>query len=148
MPIPELNAEGILPEGLHEATLEEIDEVFGRFQRTSQRMELTKQLKEYVGEVRSANVAKALIIDGSYVTAKEVPSDIDMILVLKDDVDLSKDVPPFIYNARSKRMVQKAYDFDLFPAFEGDRSYEEFVKLFSKAKDLPGRTKGLLKLHL
>jgi len=40
MPIPDLNEDGLLPEGIHEASLEEVRERFGRFQRTDRRPDL------------------------------------------------------------------------------------------------------------
>ncbi len=83
MPIPELNQDGFLPEGIHAASLEEVRERFGRFQRTDRRPALFAKLSTYMAEVRASGLVVAVIVDGSFVTAKDEPSDIDLILVLR-----------------------------------------------------------------
>ena len=85
MPIPDLNEDGLLPEGIHEASLEEVRERFGRFQRTDRRPELFSKLALFLTEVRACGLVEAVIVDGSFVTAKDEPSDIDLILVLRSD---------------------------------------------------------------
>src|SRR5437773_328172 len=78
--------DGVLPNGVHVCTLEEVVQQFGRFQSSDRRLRLTEALKRYVKEVRALGIATALIIDGSYVTMKAKPSDIDMILILRPNV--------------------------------------------------------------
>jgi hypothetical protein len=95
-----------------------------------------------------AEVAKYLVIDGSYVTRDPAPNDIDMLLILKDTVDLREPVPPFRYNARSKRYLRKKYNFDIFVGFESDDSSSEILELFRGVKYRPGASKGLLKVVL
>ncbi len=85
MPIPEIDETGFLPEGVHQATLEEVREPFGRFQRTDRRPVLFSQLSLFLAEVRASGLVEAVIVDGSFVTAKDEPSDIDLILVLRPD---------------------------------------------------------------
>jgi len=40
MPIPDLNEDGLLSEGVHDCTLDEIGARFGRFQVTDRRIQL------------------------------------------------------------------------------------------------------------
>jgi hypothetical protein len=61
MPIPELNTEGLLPEGIYDCTLDEIGARFGRFQTTDRRVQLFKKLRELVEEERQAGLAVELI---------------------------------------------------------------------------------------
>ena len=82
MPIPEMDETGFLPEGVHEATLEEVRQRFGRFQRTDRRPALFATLSIFLAEVRASGFVEAVILDGSFVTAKDEPSDVDLILVL------------------------------------------------------------------
>lgn len=148
MAIPEFSPEGLLPEGIIECTPEEVFERFGRFQTSDRRPRLTSQLKEYIEELRAAAVAKYLLIDGSYVTQEPTPNDIDLLLVLRDSVDLNEPVPPFRYNARSKRYVRKKYNFDIFVGFESDESAAEILEFLRGVKYRPGVSKGLLKVVL
>src|SRR4051794_25704968 len=95
MPIPELNEAGFLPEGIHEASLEEVRERFGRFQRTDRRPDLFTKLSLFLAGVRASGLVEAVVVDGSFVTAKDEPSDIDLILVLRPDHDYGAELRPF-----------------------------------------------------
>lgn len=148
MPIPQLLPDGLLPDGIHECTIEEIVERFGRFQDTDRRPKLAKELATYLIELRSAGIGKYLIVDGSFVTSEPRPGDVDLLLVLRDDVDLSASVPPFRYNARSKRYVRKHFNFDFFFGYEGDPTATEYLALFRDVKYRPGLVKGYLKVVL
>ena len=148
MSIPPLLPEGWLPDGVHECTVEEIVDRFGRFQRSDRRLKLASQLVEYLKELRSAEIGRYLIVDGSFVTGRDEPGDIDLLLVLRDDVDLGEQVPPFRYNARSKRYIRKRFDFDFAFGWEGDPTATEYLLLYRKVKGHPGHVKGVLKVML
>ncbi len=148
MPIPPLLDAGLLPDGIHECTVDEIIDRFGVFQESDQRPRLARELLAYVEEIRAAGVGKYLVVDGSFVTGKAHPEDVDLLLVLRDDVDLARPVPPFQYNPRSKRYVRKNYSFDFFAGFEDDASSEQMLALFRDVKYLPGEVKGYLKVVL
>ena len=81
MPIPTLTADGFLPEGVHDCTLVEIGERFGQFQRSDRRCRLFDRLAEYIQDAQTSGVVNAVIVNGSFVTGKDVPSDIDLIVV-------------------------------------------------------------------
>ena len=102
----------------------------------------------YFDELKSAGTGKYLIVNGSFVTGKEIPGDIDLLLVLKDDVNLSQPIPPFRYNSFSKKYVKKNYPFDFFVGYENDDSYNVAVDLFHDVKFQPGKRKGILKILL
>lgn len=146
MAIPEFNDDGFLPPGIFPCNLEEIEANFGRFKGTDRRSNLTEKLKEYVNELKSAKIAKSLIIDGSYITAIDQPNDIDILLILKDDVDLTKTFPPFIKNTFNGKYIRKHYHLDFYFGFEGDKSSTEIISLFKKIKEQPGKEKGYLKI--
>ncbi len=146
MAIPDLDGEGILPVGLHECTLDEIDERFGAFQKSDKRIELVKQLRRYCAALKKVEIASFIVVDGSFVTSKEEPSDIDILLVLRAETDLSRDFAPFEYNAISKRRVKQTYPFDLLVAPEGSPAYERHLEFFSRVKGRLGAQKGLLKV--
>ena len=61
----------LLPEGIRDATMDEIDKHFARFQRSDRRIRLFEHLKRYVREVQTAQWKVSLIIDGSFVIAKK-----------------------------------------------------------------------------
>lgn len=85
MPLPDLNELGDLPEGVHQATL---DEVAARFGSGSPRREaVTARLRRiYELAVRTGGLDRVIIF-GSYITAKLEPNDVDVVLVMRDEFD-------------------------------------------------------------
>ncbi len=76
MGIPRLGSQGILPEGIHRATLAEVRQAFGG--GTARRAELMLALEEAVDRARKAGVRR-ILINGSFVTAKKEPRDVDLV---------------------------------------------------------------------
>ncbi len=148
MPIPEFTENEILPNSIHDCSFEEVECVFGRFQSTDCRITLTRKLKAYMQELRQAGVGTELIIDGSYVTGKDNPGDIDLILVLAEDFDYSSPINPFEYNLSSERAVKRKYGFDVFVEKKGTERYNSLIEFFQRVKENPDITKGLLKITL
>lgn len=148
MPIPDFEQDGFLPVGIHDCTIEEISERFGRFQTSDRRLSLNAGLISYFRELRDANIGKYLIVNGSFVTSKDKPSDIDVLLVLKDDVDLTGDLPPFRKNAFSQKYINKYYKLDFHFGFDDDPSTTKILDIFLEVKYQPGKNKGILKINL
>ena len=150
--IPPLE-EGALPPGIHGCTIEECFETFGRFSRSDRRPRLTEALRRYILDARFSGIAVSVLVDGSYVTSKPEPNDIDLILVLKPDLDLAAEMSPMEYNVQSKRTVKKLYGLDVLPAIEGSQAFREYVLLFSQLRsDDPEQpkvpSKGILRIDL
>jgi hypothetical protein len=151
--IPPLQ-DGVLPEGIYECTIEEVASFFGKFQRTDKRQKLTQNLRRYIEDARRSEIATAVIVNGSYVTAKDEPDDIDVILALRSDFDVSQELRPFEHNIQSYRSVRRLYGFDVFSARDGSLAYQEYVDLFHKVNlGDPGLQtdqvrKGVLRINL
>ncbi|MBZ0119757.1 MAG: hypothetical protein IT378_14350 [Sandaracinaceae bacterium] len=146
MPIPDLDADGLLPQGLHDCTLDELDARFGRFGGSDMRPRLAAALRAYLEELKDAEVADHVVVDGSFVTAKDEPGDVDLIVALRPDLDLTQDLRPFEYNVVSKRRVKKRYPFDLLLAPDRSEAYEKHLAFFFQVKGRPELRKGLLKV--
>ncbi len=148
MPIPEFDIDGNLPAGLHDCDLDEIGLRFGVNTFGSQRSDLFSKLVDFVRELRSTTFESAqLLIDGSFVTGKPDPNDIDLILVLPQSHDFTTELRPFEYNLVSRRRVSKCYGFDLLLAREGSAELEEYVAFFEQIRGDRSRRKGLLRLQ-
>ena len=151
--IPDFN-DGVLPEGVHTCTLEEIAERFGRFDRSNRRQRLTQALMRYIREVRNLRIADALIIDGSFVTMKAEPNDIDLILVLRRAPNPGQELIPAEYNVASKSMVRSLYGFDIRAVTESSPEYRKYIELFSRIRpddpelNTSERRKGMLRFEL
>ncbi len=123
----------LLVSGVHDATLAEVEQHFARFQRTDRRMNLFKKLKEYVAALQAAQINGALIIDGSFVMpAVDQPGDIDIVLVLAEEWNMTADLRPYQYNLVSKRRVKQEYRFDMFAVQKGSPKEQEWVAFFSQ----------------
>src|SRR5437763_745258 len=59
MPIPDLNADGLLPTGLFDCTLEEIRQRFGSFQGSERRPHLFARLEQTVEQLELITAALA-----------------------------------------------------------------------------------------
>jgi hypothetical protein len=147
MPIPELNEAGFLPEGVHQATLEEVRDRFGRFQRTDRRPALFAKLSHYFAEIRASGLAEAVIVDGSFVTAKDEPSDIDLILILRPDHEDRVELRPFEYNAVSKPRVRRRFRFDILIARRGSDEHGKYLDFFQRVKGRPDLRKGVVEVR-
>lgn len=148
MPIPEFTQQGVLPNDIHDCSLEEIESIFGRFQSTDCRINLTKKLKDYINDLKKSGLGIELIIDGSYATKVENPGDIDLILVLSEDFDYSSEIRPFEYNLTSNRAVKRIYGFDVFTVKKGTDRYKRRIDFFQKVRENPDIRKGLLRIKL
>ena len=76
--IPEFNQQGFLPPGLYDTSLTEIRNILGF---TDRRNGLIDGLEEYARVWERTQFLDHLVIDGSFVTLKPEPCDIDLILV-------------------------------------------------------------------
>jgi len=78
--LPALNSDGNLPEGVHLTTE---DEVFARFATPSARRQwLGEQLRSLLALAKSTGQLIRVFLWGSFVTSKEVPNDLDVLLVM------------------------------------------------------------------
>ena len=87
MPLPNLNHEGELPEGIHEATIDEVVTQFGG--GTRQRETVTACLRQIYQLAKTTNHLQQFLIFQSYITTKPEPNDIDVVLIFDDDLDMT-----------------------------------------------------------
>jgi hypothetical protein len=80
--IPEFNDDGYLPPGIHRATFEEIAARFG--QEPELRQAQTESLRWLLDLANRAGVHR-VIVDGSFVTDKWEPNDVDCVLLAGHD---------------------------------------------------------------
>ncbi len=148
MPIPALNSDGLLPPGVYQATLDEIQERFGVFQGSGQRPRLFLRLAELVTAMQRSGLFEALLVDGSFVTAKLVPNDIDLIAVLRPGHDFERDLPMSEYALVSRTLLARRFRFDVIVAERDSAVYTTSVEFFSRLRETPDIKKGLLRLRL
>src|ERR1043166_45451 len=148
MPIPDFDERGFLPAGVHDCTLAELKARFGVFQDSDRRPKLFAQLESFVAEAEAARLVQWLVVDGSFVTAKPDPNDIDLILVVASGHDFTADLSPAEYNVLSKQRVRRRYGFDLLVARAGSIEHDRWVEFFQQVRLESGRRKGIIRLSL
>lgn len=148
MPIPALNADGFLPPGTFDCTLPEVRARFGAFQGSDQRSRLFNRLLDLVTAMQQSGLFETLLLDGSFVTAKPAPNDLDLVAVLRPGHDFERDLPMSEYALVSRSMLRRRFGFDVIVAERDSHLYQTYVEFFSRVRDEPGRSKGLLRLSL
>jgi hypothetical protein len=138
MAIPEL-ADGRLPPGLHRASA---DEIIKRFcSATPQRRALAAPLRELIGIALDAN-AKGLYLNGSFVTDKSGPRDIDAVIVLPRGFDVRG---PFGHRLRA---LHREFGFDIEQVAEDDVEGRDYLLHDFFGTDRDGNARGLLEVML
>ncbi len=150
-----LDEHGLLPDGVHDCSMEEIEERFGRFNGKETRVGLFAKLKEYFDELQTWHPDAVMVVDGSFVMGcVDEPEDIDLLIVLPPGCNTNADPRPIEYNLLSKRVLKKRFGFDVFTAPAGSVAENEWLDFFRQVnikwhqtlgRSLPP-TKGILKV--
>jgi hypothetical protein len=141
--IPAQNAVGELPPGIHTATLEEVEAVFAR---TPKRGTLFDGLRRAVQNLQAAGVRR-VFIDGSFVTTKADPNDVDGCWEWEEKVNLDLLDPVFLDFSHQRRTMKEKYGVDFFLATWVEAGSElTFLEFFQlNRSDEP---KGIVMLDL
>ena len=109
--IPEFEKEGYLPPGIHLTTIDEFEK---RFVYSIKRKDQFSCLIKLINDLKSIG-CKSIYIDGSFVTNKRIPGDID-ICWDESGVDIDKAVA-LLPMLNDRKLQKSIYQADLFPAF-------------------------------
>lgn len=138
---------GNLISGIHELTINEIEEYYGY---NHHRQELISGLKLLILHLSDCG-CETIYLDGSFVSKKEFPNDFDACWD-EHFVDLQKlkDKYSTILNFKESRKYQKAmYGGDFFPMSSSATPpplYNTFFDFFQKDKE--NTPKGIVKINL
>ncbi len=135
MAIPPFSEEGLLPPGIHHATLEEVMERFGS--STATRSAIAESLGWAIDAARRMGTLR-FIIDGSFVDDKPEPNDVDCVLLL---------APDYPCDPAAARVIEEGIPFVQSILFRENDDLEEFLRL-EFMTDRKGRPRGLVELQL
>jgi len=136
--LPEFDANGNLPPGVHVASVSEVLERFSR-SGTSARLFRTRSLRLFIDLVGS--LASALYIDGSYITEKLAPNDVDIAVVLSEDFAFTN-----LNLAAFKRLERQFKELDIYPRKVNTPQLSSLVDFWCKDRD--GNPKGIVYVEL
>lgn len=129
------NEEGCLPLGIYEMTLEEFEDIFSK-NKSLRRREIMKHYKKHVEEIINSPYYLNHWINGSYVTLKENPKDIDTLTEF-DGVEIDKHddktkIEDLIYNA-PLRTENTCHSFLVYKYPESfPNEYEKYLEIKSR----------------
>jgi hypothetical protein len=153
LPIPNFVTGGILPTGIHDCDLSEIESVFVYNNR---RQFIWQSLTSYFSQIKSVSDIDIICIDGSFVTNKEEPNDVDIVVEFSDYGrlrDLSMSIPDLFM----RQIVREKFGIDLLPFFHyplSDKNdIREFFQLLRPQEAIDrgvsaGTKKGILRISL
>jgi hypothetical protein len=142
MAIPALNRHGELVSGEYEATLDEIETIFGH--SPDRRKRLMQGLRNAAENLQYAGVKK-IWVDGSFVTDKKEPNDIDGCWEYSSLVDTDKLDPVFLSRTRADAKKKYGLDFFVSQIIEAGSGLP-FPKFFQVNRD--GGAKGIIVVRL
>jgi hypothetical protein len=141
--IPKFHADDYLPKGLYLASEAEIIFRFGS--STRRRRRLTLRLRRWIELARLVG-GQRLLIDGSFVTAKAEPHDIDAVILLPPD--FQHQIEQGIEAAfELEDMILTRRPEEIFAA-EDETDWNEWIEFFSRTREADGRRKGLVEVKL
>jgi hypothetical protein len=146
--IPALNSDGLLPTGIHGCSPHEIRTRFGNFQGSDRRLQLFTRLEELVTAMKKSGLFETILDDGSFVTSKAAPNDVDILAVLRAGHDFERDLPVSEYALVSRVMLRRRFGFDVVVVERGSFVYETYVEFFGRVRERPELRKGILSLCL
>jgi hypothetical protein len=131
--IPEFTEQGLLPEGVHRATIDEFEQRFVYFDRSDRRFRIFDGLRRLYNEASNSGIVRRLLVGGSYVTSEPEPNDFDCILVIDASVQ-DQNLPPVEYNLVSPDAARRIFRGDVFPLIEGTPKMESLIEFFQRTR--------------
>ena len=107
---------------------------FGSSSRRRRRLLL--RLRRWIKLARLVGALR-LLIDGSFVTAKVEPDDIDAVILLPPD-----------FQHQVKQGIEAALELEEIFAAEDETDWNEWIEFFSRTREADGRRKGLVEVKL
>jgi hypothetical protein len=141
--VPDFRHDGYLPEGVHMATEAEVTFRFGS--STVRRRRLVLRLRRWL-ELSRLTYARRFVVDGSFITAKEEPNDIDAVVLVADDfeqqiseaLDAALELEDMLLTRRPEEIF----------AAEDTHDWDDWIEFFSRTREPDGRRKGLVEIEL
>jgi len=142
-PIPPFRPDGYLPEGVHRSESKAIIFRFGSGSR--RRRALALRLRRWI-ELGIAVGASRLLVDGSFVTSKAEPNDVDAVIWLPDD--FQDQVRQGLESALEPEEILLTRRPEEMFAAQDLIDWNEWIEFFSRTREVDGRRKGLIEVIL
>ena len=125
MAIPEFDQRGMLPVGVYECSLAE---VAARFGWNPYRQRLVRSFGDFlVNEIRNAEFPDPLYVNGSFVTDKEKPEDVDVVLDLRPAGE-DRAWRGLALMEKERKRFREQYDVDFWVNLPGQNNFADFFQ--------------------
>ena len=136
MPIPALNEYGLLPSGVHICA---VDEVRGSFCENQARQDVWFAFERFLTWIETMPGPVSILIDGSFVTDKAMPSDVDVVVDITSCSRDDQDVWIVAFH-REHAQIKMEYRTDFYPLIVGQGS--DFTAFFQYIRIEEALTRG------
>jgi hypothetical protein len=136
--IPEFDSNGNLPPGIHAATLAQIRQ---RYANTPLRKYLFSGLVNLAKSLKASG-CRTLYVDGSYITNKTEPGDLDAVWEYEG---VDNTIDPLLRKGWDLKAIKRKYGGDVFCRMP-DLLDVDHVEFFQT--DRMGQSKGIIKIDL
>lgn len=141
--LPAFRSDGYLPEGVYVCAEAEVIFRFGSSNRRRRRLAL--RLRRWIELARQVR-GRRFLVDGSFVTAKEDPQDIDSVILLPQDFHQRVERED-VAAVELEEMLLTRHPEEIFAA-EDETDWEEWITFFSQTREPDKRRKGLVEVRL
>lgn len=125
MPIPEFDQRGMLPVGVYDCSL---SEMAARFGWNTHRQRLVRSFGNFLArEIRSGEFLEPLYVNGSFVTDKDEPEDVDVVLDLRAASDDRK-WRGLDLMQKERNRFREQYDVDFWVNLPGPNNFANFFQ--------------------
>lgn len=147
--LPGFDRNGNLPPGVYELRSEDMERFEERFGWNSHRRRLLEGLRRAIKNMAAAGIGE-IWIGGSFVTAKELPADIDGAWLAEGDIDVDRLDPVFLEFDPPRASMKRKYGVDFLIANQllADPSARRGTVLAFFQTDRDGNPKGIVRLNL
>ena len=144
MSLPAFNSGGDLPPGVYRATMEEVMLRFGS--GTPSRERAASALLRIYQTAKNTGRLERIVIFGSFVTAKAMPNDVDVILVMNDGFRLEScdHFTAAIFDHERAQREIGASVFWIRPSLLIADAMPEFISRWQKKRD--GGLRGIVEV--
>lgn len=137
--LPQFDCNGNLPPDIFTVTIEEVLERY-YCPPYKTRATLTEELKKFFEFV--SQIAVCIYIDGSYITKKLAPSDVDILVILPSDFELASHDGWRLNQFRKNHRLR--LDLHFKKISDGQEEIERFLNIWMTDRD--GNRKGIIRV--
>ena len=143
--IPPFDADGDLPQGMHQAEWAAFRERFCIFARSDRRLRLCRQIEQLLEEAQASHIVERMLFGGSFITSTSEPNDFDCIIVLKAEIHC-ENLLPFQRWVADTREASRRYGGDVFVAKTDQPTLAMYLDFFRTNRR--GKRVGLVEVQL